>query len=190
MHTFDVLFLVNIPPFFLTAELPLEFPDGTTPVTCRVSIYDGSADKKVGVGSLFDKAIAPSLPIGSLYMEEVHAKVWLFPLKLWCFFGSTILSQHSEYSTRSSFISKVFWLTKKKFYLFFFIIFIPQLLGLTELSYICLSAWRGITFYCWGPAYSFWRITTGNIHMHCGFLYCVAKWFLLFRTYFISSYLS
>lgn len=75
MHTFDVLFLVNIPPFFLTAELPLEFPDGTTPVTCRVSIYDGSADKKVGVGSLFDKAIAPSLPVGSLYIEEVHAKV-------------------------------------------------------------------------------------------------------------------
>lgn len=79
---------------------------------------------------------------------------------------------------------------KKNFTFFFFIIFIPQLLGLTELSYICLSAWRGITFYCWGPAYSFWRITTGNIHMHCGFLYCVAKWFLLFRTYFTSSYLS
>ncbi|KAH9662879.1 UPF0183 protein [Citrus sinensis] len=57
------------------AELPLEFPDGTTPVTCRVSIYDGSADKKVGVGSLFDKAIAPSLPVGSLYIEEVHAKL-------------------------------------------------------------------------------------------------------------------
>lgn len=79
---------------------------------------------------------------------------------------------------------------KKNVTFFFLIIFIPQLLGLTELSYICLSAWRGITFYCWGPAYSFWRITTGNIHMHCGFLYCVAKWFLLFRTYFISSYLS
>lgn len=142
------------------------------------------------IRSLFDKAIAPSLPIGSLYMEEVHAKVWLFPLKFWCFFGSTILSQHSEYSTRSSFISKVFWLTKKNVTFFFLIIFIPQLLGLTELSYICLSAWRGITFYCWGPAYSFWGITTGNIHMHCGFLYCVAKWFLLFRTYFISSYLS
>lgn len=79
---------------------------------------------------------------------------------------------------------------KKNVTFFFLIIFIPQLLGLTELSYICLSAWRGITFYCWGPAYSFWRITTGNIHMHCGFLYCFAKWFLLFRTYFISSYLS
>lgn len=24
-----------------------------------------------------DKAIAPALPPGSLYMEEVHAKVWL-----------------------------------------------------------------------------------------------------------------
>ncbi|KAA3457534.1 UPF0183 protein isoform X2 [Gossypium australe] len=57
------------------AELPLEFPDGTTPVTCRVSIYDSSAGKKVGVGSLMDKASAPPLPTGSLYMEEVHAKL-------------------------------------------------------------------------------------------------------------------
>ncbi|KAF9591669.1 hypothetical protein IFM89_005541, partial [Coptis chinensis] len=59
------------------AELPLEFPDGTTPVTCRVSIYDSSADSKVGVGSLMNKATAPPLPAGSIYMEEVHAKdVW------------------------------------------------------------------------------------------------------------------
>ncbi|XP_031286930.1 UPF0183 protein At3g51130-like [Pistacia vera] len=57
------------------AELPLEFPDGTTPVTCRVSIYDSSPDKKVGVGSVMDKAIAPPMPPGSLYMEEVHAKL-------------------------------------------------------------------------------------------------------------------
>nr|KJB17691.1 hypothetical protein B456_003G011300 [Gossypium raimondii] len=57
------------------AELPLEFPDGTTPVTCRVSIYDSSAGKKVGVGSLMDKASAPPLPTGSIYMEEVHAKL-------------------------------------------------------------------------------------------------------------------
>ncbi|KAG8487996.1 hypothetical protein CXB51_018689 [Gossypium anomalum] len=57
------------------AELPLEFHDGTTPVTCRVSIYDSSAGKKVGVGSLMDKASAPPLPTGSLYMEEVHAKL-------------------------------------------------------------------------------------------------------------------
>ncbi|XP_042493914.1 PHAF1 protein At3g51130 isoform X2 [Macadamia integrifolia] len=57
------------------AELPLEFPDGTTPVTCRVSIYDSSTDSKVGVGSVMDKAIAPPLPAGSLYMEEVHAKL-------------------------------------------------------------------------------------------------------------------
>ncbi|TQD74760.1 hypothetical protein C1H46_039709 [Malus baccata] len=56
-------------------ELPLEFPDGTTPVTCRVSIYDSSTDKKVGVGSLMDKASAPPLPVGSLYMEEVHVKL-------------------------------------------------------------------------------------------------------------------
>jgi hypothetical protein len=58
------------------ADLPLEFPDGTTPVTCRVSIYDSSTDSKVGVGSLMDKAVVPALPAGSLYMEEVHAKVY------------------------------------------------------------------------------------------------------------------
>lgn len=57
------------------AELPLEFPDGTTPVTCRVSIYDGSTDSKVGVGKLMDKARVPPLPAGSLYMEEVQVKL-------------------------------------------------------------------------------------------------------------------
>lgn len=57
------------------AELPLEFPDGTTPVACRVSVYDSSSDSKVGVGTLMNKASVPSLPAGSLYMEEVHAKV-------------------------------------------------------------------------------------------------------------------
>ncbi|XP_076960128.1 PHAF1 protein At3g51130-like isoform X2 [Bidens hawaiensis] len=57
------------------AELPLEFPDGTTPVTCRVCIYDSSTDSKVGVGSLMNKASAPPLPAGSLYMEEVHVKL-------------------------------------------------------------------------------------------------------------------
>lgn len=63
-------------PFCLiSAELPLEFPDGTTPVTCRVCIYDSSMGKKVGVGSLMDKATVPPLPAGSLYMEEVHVKV-------------------------------------------------------------------------------------------------------------------
>jgi hypothetical protein len=56
------------------AALPLEFPDGTTPVTCRVSIYDNSSDKKVGVGKLMDRASVPPLPPGSLYMEEVHVK--------------------------------------------------------------------------------------------------------------------
>ncbi|KAL5229284.1 hypothetical protein ABZP36_017549 [Zizania latifolia] len=64
------------------AELPPEFPDGTTPVTCRVCIYDCSTNSKVGVGSLMDKAVVPALPTGSLYMEEVHAKMqWsdLFP---------------------------------------------------------------------------------------------------------------
>ncbi|KAF8406502.1 hypothetical protein HHK36_008591 [Tetracentron sinense] len=57
------------------AELPLEFPDGTTPVACRVSIYDGSTDSKVGVGSLMSMASAPPLPAGSLYMEEVLIKI-------------------------------------------------------------------------------------------------------------------
>jgi hypothetical protein len=41
-----------------------------------VSIFDGSSDGKVGVGSSMDKAIVPPLPAGSLYMEEVHAKVY------------------------------------------------------------------------------------------------------------------
>lgn len=62
----------------MKAELPLEFPDGTTPVTCRVCIYDNSTtDSKVGVGSLMNKASVPPLPAGSLYMEEVHVKVRL-----------------------------------------------------------------------------------------------------------------
>lgn len=60
---------------FCEAGLPLEFPDGTTPVTCRVCIYDGSTDSKVGVGSLMKRASVPPLPAGSLYMEEVHVKV-------------------------------------------------------------------------------------------------------------------
>ncbi|XP_020582683.1 UPF0183 protein At3g51130 isoform X1 [Phalaenopsis equestris] len=59
----------------VSADLPLEFPDGTTPVACRVSIYDNSSDSKVGVGSLMSRALAPPLPAGSLYMEEVHAKL-------------------------------------------------------------------------------------------------------------------
>ncbi|GAA0144074.1 hypothetical protein LIER_04608 [Lithospermum erythrorhizon] len=57
------------------AELPLEFPDGTTPVTCRVSVYDNNTDSKVGVGSLMEKACVPPLQAGSLYMEEVHVKL-------------------------------------------------------------------------------------------------------------------
>ncbi|ERN10848.1 UPF0183 protein At3g51130 [Amborella trichopoda] len=57
------------------AELPLEFSDGTTPVTCRVSIYDSSRDGKVGLGFLVKNASPPPLPVGSLYMEEVHAKL-------------------------------------------------------------------------------------------------------------------
>ncbi|KAK9678752.1 hypothetical protein RND81_11G231200 [Saponaria officinalis] len=57
------------------AELPLEFPDGTTPVTCRVCIYDSSLGKKVGVGHLMDKASVPPAAAGSLYMEPVHVKL-------------------------------------------------------------------------------------------------------------------
>ncbi|KAK6150562.1 hypothetical protein DH2020_015494 [Rehmannia glutinosa] len=60
------------------AELPLEFPDGTTPVTCRVSVYDSSTDRKVGVGSSLVKACIPPLAAGSLYMEEVQVKVKYF----------------------------------------------------------------------------------------------------------------
>ncbi|XP_075480488.1 PHAF1 protein At3g51130-like isoform X2 [Primulina tabacum] len=57
------------------AELPLEFPDGTTPVACRVSIYDASTDSKVGVGASMVKACVPPLPAHSLYMEEVRVKL-------------------------------------------------------------------------------------------------------------------
>eukprot|EP01018_Ginkgo_biloba_P013464 Gb_08290 [translate_table: standard] len=59
------------------AELPLEFPDGTTPVTSRVCIYDSSigGGVGVGVGTSLKIAIPPQLPVGSLYMEEVHAKL-------------------------------------------------------------------------------------------------------------------
>ncbi|RWW15396.1 hypothetical protein GW17_00020764 [Ensete ventricosum] len=71
----------------VSAELPLEFPDGTTPVACRVSVYDGSSDSKVGVGSLFDKASVPPLPAGSLYMEEVHAKVRIFQFLVYAVFS-------------------------------------------------------------------------------------------------------
>lgn len=82
------------------AELPLEFPDGTTPVACRVSIYDTTTDSKVGVGSLMDKALAPPLPSGSIYMEEVHAKVCLLIAHLqnhllkymFCIFSFQIMS--------------------------------------------------------------------------------------------------
>lgn len=85
---------------FVKAELPLEFPDGTTPVACRVSIYDNITDSKVGVGSLMDKALAPPLPSGSIYMEEVHAKVCLLIAHLqnhllkymFCLFGFQIIS--------------------------------------------------------------------------------------------------
>ncbi|KAG6392790.1 hypothetical protein SASPL_147016 [Salvia splendens] len=59
----------------LTAEVPLEFPDGTTPVACRISVYDSSTDSKVGVGSSMMKACVPPLAAGSLYMEEVAVKL-------------------------------------------------------------------------------------------------------------------
>ncbi|RDY00111.1 UPF0183 protein, partial [Mucuna pruriens] len=39
-------------------KLPLEFLDGTTPVTCCVSIYDSSSSKKVGGGSLMNEVSA------------------------------------------------------------------------------------------------------------------------------------
>lgn len=62
----------------VVTELLFEFPDGTTPVIWRVSIYDNSPDSKVGVGSSLNKALVPPLPAGSLYMEKIYAKVILF----------------------------------------------------------------------------------------------------------------
>ncbi|KAK2374191.1 UPF0183 protein [Trifolium repens] len=73
---FTSSYMLTLFLFIMKVELPLEFPDETTPVTCRVSIYDSSSGKKVGVGFLMDKASAPPLPTGSIYMEEVHVKVW------------------------------------------------------------------------------------------------------------------
>ena len=75
----------------VSAELPLEFPDGTTPVTCRVSVYDSSSGSKVGVGSLMDKASIPPLPAGSLYMEEVHAKVEVFSFNISLFLYNVLV---------------------------------------------------------------------------------------------------
>ncbi|KAH7300618.1 hypothetical protein KP509_24G071700 [Ceratopteris richardii] len=60
------------------AELPLEFPDGTTPVMSRVCVYDssiGGCGVGVGVGSSLKKAVLPPLPAGSLYLEEIHVKL-------------------------------------------------------------------------------------------------------------------
>ncbi|MCO5577619.1 hypothetical protein L7F22_031450 [Adiantum nelumboides] len=60
------------------AELPLEFPDGTTPVMSRVCVYDssmGGGGVGVGVGLSLKKAVLPQLPAGSLYLEEVHVKL-------------------------------------------------------------------------------------------------------------------
>ncbi|PPS05105.1 hypothetical protein GOBAR_AA15575 [Gossypium barbadense] len=71
LRVFHLLFLFQFPSQHTgfchdrEAELSLEFPDGTIPVTCCVSIYDGSAGENVGVGSLMDKASAPPLPAGS-----------------------------------------------------------------------------------------------------------------------------
>lgn len=53
----------------------MEFPDGTTPVMSRVCIYDSAVGGGVGVGAPLKIALPPQLPLGSLYMEEVHAKV-------------------------------------------------------------------------------------------------------------------
>ncbi|GBG83065.1 hypothetical protein CBR_g36682 [Chara braunii] len=53
------------------AELPLEFPDGTTPVTSRLCIYTGTG----GSGAPEGKCVPPQLPVGSLYMEEVRVKL-------------------------------------------------------------------------------------------------------------------
>eukprot|EP00897_Mesotaenium_endlicherianum_P009479 jgi/Mesen1/855/ME000112S10998 len=63
------------------AELPLELPDGTTPVATRVRLFAGSP-ARVGANSSTSTAAAqwlkaqpPPLPPGSIYMEEVHARL-------------------------------------------------------------------------------------------------------------------
>lgn len=58
----------------VSVELPLKFPNGTTPVTCHISAYDSSLDIKASMESLMGKALAPILPAGCLYMEEVHVE--------------------------------------------------------------------------------------------------------------------
>ncbi|BBN02781.1 hypothetical protein MPTK1_2g18070 [Marchantia polymorpha subsp. ruderalis] len=69
-------FVFPIPPQHISywqdrkGELPLEFPDGTTPVMSRACIYDSTGE----VCGSFKLVPAPQLPGGGLYMEEVHAK--------------------------------------------------------------------------------------------------------------------
>ncbi|KAG6541426.1 hypothetical protein Mapa_017204 [Marchantia paleacea] len=59
-----------------SAELPLEFPDGTTPVMSRVCIFVGKlGNVGVGVGGQLKKAVLPQLASGSSYMEEVHVQL-------------------------------------------------------------------------------------------------------------------
>ena len=65
----------------MEAELPLEFPDGTTPVTCPVSIYDGSTDKQVGVGSLMAKGVTPPLLLEAYTWKRCMLRFELFPNK-------------------------------------------------------------------------------------------------------------
>ena len=50
----------------IAKEIPLEFPDGTTPVTSRIVIYSGDH---------FLKPKLPDLPDGSLYFQDVVATV-------------------------------------------------------------------------------------------------------------------
>ncbi|RDX78179.1 UPF0183 protein, partial [Mucuna pruriens] len=56
-------------------KLSLEFPYGTTLVTCCVSIYDNSFGKKVGMESLMNEAFTPPLLASNIYMEEVQVKL-------------------------------------------------------------------------------------------------------------------
>jgi len=49
------------------AELPLEFPDGTTPVATRICIYSGTLGKLMALQTVEPPPIKP----GSLYFEQV-----------------------------------------------------------------------------------------------------------------------
>ncbi|RDX87355.1 UPF0183 protein, partial [Mucuna pruriens] len=78
-------------------SLPLEFPNGTTVVTCCVSIFDSSS-KKVGVGCLMNKAFAPPLPADNIYKKRFNIFLLLLLRKM---YGLSVGTHHDFFfSTR------------------------------------------------------------------------------------------